>query len=382
MKVAIFDAFSGASGDMIVASLLGVSLSKEDLKSIVESTKIEVSFNVKEVKKKGLNAKRVEVLEKKFVERSYDEIKKVVDKAEVDEKAKIDALKIFESLAEAEKKVHGEGKFHEVGSDDAIFDVLSSAVGIRNLISKGYKLYAKPLRLGSGFVQCKHGLLPVPAPVTLEVLKKSKVEVLFDGKGELLTPTAAAVIGYYCEKYLNFPLKIEDISYGAGTLELEHPNVLRLILGERSEKDSVVLLETNIDDVSCEIIGYAAEKLRGFEGVLDVWILSAVGKKSRPTFELKVLTKEEKSEEIAEKIMEITGTLGVRVLPIYHRKIAEREVLKREVEILGKKFEVKYKISSNRLKPEFDDVVKVAEDLKVPLMKVIEKVVRDADPDR
>lgn len=284
-------------------------------------------------------------------------------------------------IQDAEKKIHGDEKLHELGSDDAIFDVLSSVTGIRKMILSGYKFYSTPIRLGRGFTKSKHGLLPVPAPITLELIK-SKISVIIDGEGELFTPTAAAIIGYYCDRYSNFPFLVKEISYGAGTFEFEHPNVLRLILGERIGKDSVVLLETNLDDVSCEILGYAAEKLRNREGVLDVWILNAIGKKSRPAFELKVLAREEVSEEVAKEVMKLTGTLGVRIFPIYHRLIADREILEKKVEFCGKRYEVRFKRSEHRSKPEFDDVARIAEETNIPLLKVLEKVVRDADTDR
>ncbi|MET1125078.1 MAG: nickel pincer cofactor biosynthesis protein LarC [Archaeoglobaceae archaeon] len=382
MKVAVFDAFNGASGDMIVSSLLGVALSEEDLKQIVETLNLNVDFEVKEVEKSGVRAKRVEVREE-VVERSFEEVVGLIQRSKIDEEVKRDAIGIFGRLHETERKIHGECKFHEVGSDDAIFDVVAAATGIRRLISRGYEFYATPVRLGSGFVEFSHGKYPVPTFATLEILKGSPIEVVFGGEGELLTPTAAAILAHYCRGVARFPLRVEEISYGAGKRDCDVPNVLRLILGEAYYFDSVFVLETSVDDVSGEVAGYAVEELRKLENVLDAWIVSGFGKKSRPIFEIKAVVKGD-AERVASKMMQLTGSLGVRVLPVHHRMIARRKEVRKRVSLLGREFEVRFKASDpgfEHLKPEFDDVAAIAEKLEISPIFVLRELARAVEHD-
>lgn len=373
MKVAIFDAFNGASGDMIIASLLGVTLKEQDLKKVVQSFSLELSFEIREVIKRGVVATRIEIEEKRK-ERKFVEVLELLERADIDAKVREDAKSIFEILAKAEGAVHGRdyrsAMFHEVGSDDAIFDVVCSAIGIRRLLDDGYRIFANPIRLGSGFVATSHGTLPVPTPAVLEILKNSRLKVLFDGKGELLTPTATAILSYYCEGVFRYPLEVERISYGAGSYETEVPNVLRLILGFSELSDSVAVLETVVDDLSAEELGFALEKLR--EISLDVIAVPVVGKKSRSATLIKLITKLENAEEMALKLMKETGSLGVRIIPVYHRMIADREIKEKEVFLEDRRFKVRFKISKTlgTVKPEFEDVVKIAKELDMPIFKI------------
>ncbi|MEM3146427.1 MAG: nickel pincer cofactor biosynthesis protein LarC [Archaeoglobaceae archaeon] len=373
MKVAIFDAFNGASGDMIIASLLGVTLKEQDLMKVVQSFSLELSFEIREVRKRGVVATRIEIEEKRK-ERKFVEVLELLERADIDAKVREDAKSIFEILAKAEGAVHGRdyrsAMFHEVGSDDAIFDVVCSAIGIRRLLDDGYRIFANPIRLGSGFVTTSHGTFPVPTPAVLEILKNSRLKVLFDGKGELLTPTATAILSYYCEGVFRYPLEVERISYGAGSYETEVPNVLRLILGFSELSDSVAVLETVVDDLSAEELGFALEKLR--EISLDVIAVPVVGKKSRSATLIKLITRLENAEEMALKLMKETGSLGVRIIPVYHRMIADREIKEKEVFLEDRRFKVRFKISKTlgTVKPEFEDVVKIAKELDMPIFKI------------
>ncbi|MDI9645937.1 MAG: nickel pincer cofactor biosynthesis protein LarC [Archaeoglobales archaeon] len=384
MKIAIFDAFNGASGNMILASLLEISISEEDLRRIIKSLGLKIDFEIKKVEKKGIQANYIDVKEE-IVERDFEEVVKILKSSDLDDAVKKDSINIFSMLFNAEKNIHGDCSFHEVGGDDAIFDVVSAVLGIRRLIVEGYRFYATTIRVGSGFTSFSHGKYPVPAPATLEILKNSELEICFGGDLELLTPTGASILSYYCKKLPKIPFTVKNVSYGAGKYETEVPNVLRLILGETTQADSVVLLETNIDDASGEFIGYAAENLRKLSGVLDVWIVPAYGKKSRPVFEIKVLTKEGFAEEAAKKLMELTGTLGVRIISINHRMVAEREIRTAKINFKGKNYEVRYKISPTRCKLEFEDLCKIAEEMNTPIFevyKIITREVYNADPER
>jgi len=392
MKVAIFDAFNGAGGDMILSSLVGLAISKSEIDEIVGLLNLKIDYQIEKVNVKGIEAKRVIVKEKRGDEREYSEIVSLIEGSDLEDYVKADSLAIFDILAKAEGKVHGrdyrEAVFHEVGADDAIFDVVCCVKGIRNLINRGYRLFAKPVRTGTGFTQFSHGKYPVPPPAVLEVLKNAKIKVIFEGEGELLTPTAASILSYYCEDFPAYPLLVENVTYGAGSRETEVPNLLRLILGEVAIHDSIALIETTVDDISGEFVGYALEKLISNEKVLDVTAIPAFGKKMRTATLIKVIARTEDAEIVAEEIMRLTGSLGVRVIPVYHRIIAEREHGAVRVKIEGREFEVRFKRSMpgfRHVKPEFDDIVRIAEELSMPIHQVyrrVMKVLDDVDSNR
>lgn len=385
MKVAIFDAFNGAGGDMILSTLIDSVITESELHETVELFSLKLDFRVESVNVKGIEAKRVVVNSRK-TERSYSDIVSMINSSNLDEDIKADCLAIFELLAKAEAKVHGnnyrDAVFHEVGADDAVFDVVCCVRGIRKLMDMGYRFFAKPVRLGSGFVEFSHGKYPVPAPAVLEILKDARIKAIFEGEGELLTPTAAAILSYYCKDFPPLPVKVENVFYGAGSRDTEVPNVLRLILGRVEVHDSVAVIETAVDDISGEFIGYAVEKLTGFDGVLDAAVIPAYGKKMRPVSVLKVIAEADKAEEVATELMKLTGSLGVRIIPVHHRIIAERgqEVVK--VKIADREFEVRIKRSSPgfaHAKPEFDDIVRVADELNMPIHVVYRKIMRVLD---
>ncbi len=389
MKVAIFDPFSGAGGDMIVATLLGVSLSESDLMYIVESLNLKIDFEIKDVNVGGISAKKVYVKSLINEDKNFKDVVEIIKNSKLDNTTKNDSIAIFEILAKAEAKVHGKNfenaKFHEVGADDAIFDVVASVTGIRRLINDGYEFYANPVVLGSGYTEFSHGVYPVPAPATLEIVKNSQLEILFNvGDGELFTPTAAAIFSYYCKGPVKFPVKVESITYGAGTRKNKLPNVLRLILGHSPYSNEIALIETLVDDVTGEIIGFAIDELLKVEGVYDVSIVPTYSKKSRLSALIKIVGDISRSEEIAAELMKLTGTLGVRIIPVYHRIATERELLEKEIEIKGKKFKVRYKVSRpsfRRIKPEFDDVADIARKLDMPILEVYREVLRVLEND-
>jgi hypothetical protein len=382
MKLAIFDAFSGAGGDMIVASLLDVALDQDDLVRIPEILGIEVRVKASKVMKKGISAWHVDVESKGGdTERTFREVREILSSSELDDQIKQDAAAIFEILARAEGRIHGrdyrEAVFHEVGSDDAIFDIVAAVTGIRKLKERGYRIFTTPVRLGSGFVEFSHGKYPVPAPATLEIISESKIEVIHGGEGELLTPTAAAILAYYSEGTFRQPFTVEKVSYGAGDREGEVPNVLRLILASAALHDSIVVIETNVDDATGEVIGYALEKLASL--AYDVAAIPTYGKKGRPSIILKAISSLERSEEVAKIMMEETGSLGVRIIPIHHRVKAHRNEEIKEVKIGGKKFSVRVKRSfpdGEVVKAEFEDVKRIAEETGLPLRKIYEMIRR------
>jgi hypothetical protein len=379
MRIAIFDAFSGAGGDMIISTLLDVSLSEANLENIVEKLRLSVSFNIEDVIEGKIHAKRV-IVEGFEAERKFKEVVELIKSSSLNEEVKKESIAIFERLAIAESKIHGrdfrDAVFHEIGCDDAIFDVVASTTGILKLKKLGYKFFATPIRLGSGFVEMFHGKYAIPAPATLEIVKNSKLEVIFGGEGELLTPTAAAILSHFCEGVFRQPFIVESISYGAGS-KSDVPNILRLILGKANFHDSIVMLETLIDDVSGEVIGYAMKRIG--EKALDVNAIPAIGKKGRPATLLRAIAKFSDAEEIAGMIMGETGSIGVRIFPVYHRVIAPREEKKMKIEISGREFNIRVKKSYTDayiLKPEFEDVKRVAEELNMPIAAIYREILR------
>ena len=381
MKIAIFDAFNGAGGDMILASLLDVGISREEIDAAVKTLNLEVDYDVSEVKMRGITAKRISVKEGGR-KRSFKEVVELLKKSELEERVKANALAVFEILAKAEGSVHDvdyrEAVFHEVGADDAVFDIVCSVKALEKLKKQGYRFFVTPVRVGTGFTEFSHGKYPVPPPAVLEIMKNSDIEVLMEGEGELLTPTAAAILSHYCKPLPPLPIKVRYVSYGAGKRETAVPNVVRLILAEAAIHDSIVMLETNVDDVSGEFLGYAAEKLLERDDVLDVSIIPAYGKKMRPSNILKVIAPLHGVEEVAKELMRLTGSLGVRIIPVHHRLIAERKEGEVKVKVGGREFEVRVKRSFpgfNHVKPEFDDVARIAEETKVPIIEVYRKVI-------
>ncbi len=237
MRIAYFDSFSGICGDMILGALVDSGLRIERLEEELEKLGLE-GFRIEKRKiKKGLiSATRIEVVtkEKERMRRDLREITTLIEKSTLEDKVKILSAAIFFNLARAEAKVHGtsieEVRFHEVGATDAIIDIVGAVVGIAELEIE--RIYSSPLPLGKGFIRCGHGILPLPAPATLELLKNIPVY----GKGvkeELVTPTGAAIISTLASSFGRMPrMRIERIGYGAGGRHLTHPNLLRLIIGE------------------------------------------------------------------------------------------------------------------------------------------------------
>jgi len=284
------------------------------------------------------------------------------------------AGEVFSRLAQAEARIHGikpdQVHFHEVGAADALIDVVGSIVGLKLLGVE--KVFASSLRLGTGFVECRHGTLPVPAPATLDLLKEAPVERT-EVQAELVTPTGAAVITSLAERFgPSPPIHLEQIGYGAGGRDLkEFPNLLRVFIGRTVadfERDQAVLLETNIDDMSPELYGPLIETLLA-EGALDAYLTPVVMKKGRPAVVLSVLVSEEKTEQVTETIFRHTTTLGLRMHPVSRTKLPRRirwvKTSRGKVRVKVATFEGRERIS-----PEFEDCLRVAREQDQPLWQI------------
>lgn len=382
MKVVVFNPSSGASGDMIVGSLLDLGADHEIVKSAMESFSTSVSIG--KTKKRGISATKVNV-ESSKEHRAYDKVVKIVDGSGLDRDVIENSLKIFELIADAESTVHDTAKedmiFHEIGADDAIADVVGSCAAFRDLNLDKYKIYSTQISVGGGFVETSHGNLPVPAPATLEILRNSSL--LYQGgpaKAELLTPTGAAILAHLVDaSYTYFPpIVSEAIGYGAGDLDLSIPNVLRVISGyyESLKTDEIEVLETNVDDVTGEVLGNLIDELLK-EGARDVAIIPCMMKKGRSGHIIQALSKPNDTYRVARKIIEETGSLGVRVMPTKHRLITNRSKSTVKFDIGGEPVEIGVKISTDtngnllNTSAEFDDAKRIAAETGIPLREII-----------
>ena len=381
--MAIFDCFSGAAGNMIVGTLLNISLNKQDLEEVVKKLDLSIDFGIKKVKRSGIQANMIDVKEE-TCEREFREVVRIIESSEIDKGVKKDSIEIFKRLAEAEGRVHGrdykKAVFHEVGSDDAVFDIVCSVIGIRRLKEKGYRIFTTPITTGRGFAESSHGKIPVPAPAVLEIVKNSKLKLIFSGDGELLTPTAAAILAHFSEGEFLLPMSVHEISYSAGKRNESNSNLLRLILGTSTFRDEIVVIETNVDDMSPEDMAYAVEKLS--RTCHDVSVIPVTGKKGRPGWILKAITDFERAEEVAEEIMISTTSIGVRIIPVYHRVKAARKEETVTTRMREKTFNVRLKKSDYTSKPEFEDLKRIAEETGMSLAeirKIVEERLNEAE---
>lgn len=395
MKALVFEPFSGASGDMIIGSLLDLGV--KELKIADAISVFNLEMEVKEVEKRGIVAKKVAFVSKSEESakrarplRSYTDIVRTIEHSGLSEEIIQNSLSVFERIADAEAKVHGEQKesltFHEIGAWDTIGDLIGSAIAFQEI--RPEVVVSTPISVGSGFVDCEHGLLPVPAPATVEILKDTSL--LYQGgpfasASELLTPTGAALLAHFVQRSEPFlpQMRIEKAGYGAGSQDLPMPNVLRASLGELAglSRDNIEVLETNVDNVTGEVLGNLIEVLMAEEGAKDVAIAPVLMKKGRTGHIIKVITAPQDAARIAHRIMEETGSLGVRVMQVKHRFVADREEKKVKVRIKGVEKEVRVKIGRDakgnvlNVAAEFEDVKRIANELKLPLkdvMKIVE----------
>ena len=387
MVTLVFDGKMGASGDMIIAALLGVGANAEVLIPIEEG--LGVKYDIEELVEQGIAAKRVRVTrEGKIIEgeRSSKKLKdiiKVVESLSISEKVASDAVGIFHLLGDAEAEVHGkkleEIHLHEVGADDAIADIVGACVLMEDLGVKS--VIVPPVSVGEGTVKMQHGEYPIPAPAVLALAKNATWSIRGGPvERELLTPTGAAILVYFGEGVERIPsLDVMRTGYGMGHHKIEGvANVLRVISGEMKnlEKDEIVLLETNIDDVSPEVIGNLYEVLVE-EGARDVTVIPAMMKKSRPGHIVKVVVKPENADRVAQRLAEETGTLGIRESPGTHRWIASRKMEQISVEIEDKTYAIAVKIASGKegkvynISAEYEDAAKVAREVNWPVRRII-----------
>jgi len=316
--------------------------------------------------------------------RNFDDIKKIIDKSDLDKDVKALSLEIFLKVAEAEARVHGktiqEVHFHEVGAIDSIIDIVGAAICIHYLHPD--KIMASSIELGGGFAECEHGTFPVPAPATSEILRDIPVK---SGavKFETTTPTGAAILATVVNEFSDqIHFKIEKTAYGLGTKDFKIPNVLRVYWGEQVQDDNsqteshpALILECNIDDMNPEMYGYIMDLL--FEkGADDVFITPIMMKKARPASKISVLCSKENEPGLTEILLTHTTSLGVR------KHLVEKTALKREYSKVETRFgsitikSAIYKGKRIKYKPEYDECVKIAKEKNIPVSRIYEEVNR------
>lgn len=405
MRTLYIDCSMGAAGDMLTAALLELVEDKNAFVERLNSIGLEgIEYRLEKSEKCGITGIHMSVLvhgqeedesmhdhhhhehhehshehsehHHHHEQNSMDGIRHIVcDHLNISENVKKAVMDIYGIIAQAESEVHGKPvtdiHFHEVGSKDAVADVTAVCLLMEELNVE--KVFASPVHVGSGTVKCAHGILPVPAPATANILKGIPV---YGGSvsGELCTPTGAALLKYFVSEFREMPLmKIEKIGYGMGKKDFERANCVRVSLGETpSKKDDVLELSFNLDDMTAEKIGFAMERL--FEaGALDVYTVPVGMKKQRPGTLMRLLCKEADAEKMVQEIFHHTTTNGIRQARL------ERYVLNRRMETLETEWgSVRNKIVSGygieRSKFEYDDISRIARETGMSIQEVEEKI--------
>ncbi len=384
MKAILFDPFSGASGDMIIGALLDLGASPQKVREVMESA-AHVGVEFSRAAKKGISAQSVNVVTKKEGSMEFGDILERINSLDLHPDIIKDVISVFNILGKAESRVHGTSldnlHFHELGQEDAIADIVGACTAFHDLGLKKYMIYCTPISVGMGFIEFSHGKFPVPAPAALEILKEySLLWQQGPVEGELLTPTGAALLAHFVNENGECPqMKSERIGYGAGSGDGAVPNVLRIISGEIDDaliSDRIEMLETNVDDVTGQVLGNLIDELLG-AGAKDVSIIPATMKKGRSGHIIQVITKPEDSGKLARKIIEETGSLGVRIIPVKHRLIAKREMGKVDITINNRMFSIAVKVARDMrgallsISAEFDDCKKTARESGVPVRDII-----------
>lgn len=380
-KIAYFDCFSGISGDMCLGAIIDAGVDISQIKN--ELRKIDIKdYRIinRKVKRSGISATKVDVKVKPYKNIKavrWKDIEELIIRSKLEEEIKKKGLNIFKRLFEIEAKVHGlkleEAHLHELGGIDCIIDIFGTIIGLNILHIED--IYVSPINLGSGSIYTSHGVLPVPAPATLELLKDYPI-YSSDISFELTTPTGAAIIsGLKANPSVMPEIKIGIVGYGAGNKDFPtRPNVLRLIVGEvvnNFSDDMVIVIETNIDDMNPQLYENVIDRL--FEaGALDVFLENIIMKKGRPAIKLSVLSRESDVDNMLKIIFNETTTIGVRFYKTY-RKTLRRQM--KEIKTGYGNITVKNSMldeKSFKISLEYEDLKRFAKETGIPI-KNLEK---------
>jgi uncharacterized protein (TIGR00299 family) protein len=385
MRLLVIDPYRGAAGDMVTAALLHLGADRDAVVRAMSSVVGEPELSV--VDRQGIRSLALKT-RAPAVRRTMDEVTTRVRTASAPPRAVEMALRVFHRIHHAEQEIHGESvHFHEVGADDAIAEVIGACTAYCSLAFDACVIL--PVALGGGTISGAHGTYPVPAPATLAIIRESGLKVVFGtpSDGELCTPTGAALLAEFstAENPGIVDYTITAAGYGAGTRDPPHvANVLRAMLvegpGSGEERNKVDLLETNVDDVSAEIIAYTSSRLLS-EGAYDVCIVPCIMKKGRAGQLIRVVAPSGTGHRLAAVAATELGSLGIRCIPAVHRFVAERSVREILVSIGGQERTVPVKIGLLdgeifTIKAEYDCVAALAEDSGIPA-RTIARLVED-----
>ncbi|NOZ68321.1 MAG: nickel pincer cofactor biosynthesis protein LarC [Deferribacteres bacterium] len=379
--IAYLDCFSGISGDMFLGALVDAGVPIEELTKELGRLPVKgYELAAREVRRSSLRATKVDVIikdsgQQETGHRKFRDIKKIIESSSLPGPVRQKGLSIFRRLFEAEARVHG-GRYdrvhlHELGAVDCIVDIFGTLIGLDML--EVDTVYSSPLNLGRGTIKTHHGLLPVPAPAAVELLKDTPVYAS-DISFELTTPTGAVLVSSLAGGFGPVPeMQISMTGTGAGTKDFrEQPNVLRIFIGSRVDRGDggISVIETNIDDMNPQVYEYVMDKL--FKaGALDVFLTQIIMKKGRPGIKLTVLCTEDKKDDLINIILRETTSIGLRFYS------AGRKTLPRSIKLVETKFgTVNVKViqagtKSRRISVEYEDCKRIAEKLDIPLAEVM-----------
>ena len=404
-KIIVIDCqVAGIAGDMFLGALLDLGADADKVTSAIKSLENadygyrNVTVDIQRVMRGEFRATKVNVTAEGKTRKDGKQLIKIVEKTgetlKLSPKAMEFASKVIYALVDAESALHGhhlaDAHLHEVGLVDTAAEIIGSAVAMEDLGFFNAKIFATPVSVGGGLFKFSHGTVSSPSPAALAIFQSNNFPIKGGPvESELATPTGASIIVNLANEVSKFypefaPLKV---GYGAGDKEFpEMPNVLRIVMGTSLEsppiEDQIAVLETNIDDVSGEIVGYTVDRLLA-EGAKDVSVIPMFTKKNRPGQIVKVIADQKDAQHLSEVLIAETGTLGVRV-HLCQRHIVTREVCTINLTVEGIKESVKIKISKNssgrivQVKPEFDDLKRLAEKTHKPLRELAELAVAKA----
>ncbi|QZA88942.1 nickel pincer cofactor biosynthesis protein LarC [Salinarchaeum sp. IM2453] len=392
MQTLAFDGRVGASGDMLLGTLLSLGADRDVLTAVEDE--LDVAYDIHTVTDCGIEAIGVDVRtstgdhaeHNHHHHRTYTEVIDVVEEMDVPADVRSAAIEIFQILGEAEATVHGttldDIAFHEVGADDAIADIVGVALLLDDLDVT--RVLTTPVAAGGGEVEMSHGVYPVPGPAVTKIAERATWEITTGPVDrELLTPTGAAILAYYADGVDTLPaLDVSTTGYGAGDHDLSpRPNVLRGLLGQSDQtlrSDTIRVLETNVDDVSPEVLGSLQETLID-AGARDVSIIPTTMKKSRPGHLIKVIVKPEDVPTVTETLATETGTLGIRDAGVTHRWIADREYETVTLPVGDDDYDITVKIARDQsgtvydVSAEYDDALAVARETNLSLRSIMQR---------
>jgi uncharacterized protein (TIGR00299 family) protein len=378
MKIAYLDCFSGISGDMFLGALLDTGFPFHELNNSLRTLPIDgYSLEIKHVERNQVYGTQlvVKIEEREQISRKLEEVRTIIERGNLSRAIKDKSIEVFECLAKAEGDIHKRSQeevhFHEIGAVDSIIDIVGTVYAIDHL--KIRSLYVSPLPLGSGFAETAHGRIPIPAPATIALLRGIPV---FDSglRHELVTPTGAALVKCLAKSFGPMPpMVVHEVGYGTGTRHLpDRPNLLRVLIGREHyapDGDTVVVLETNLDDTSPEWLGFIMDRL--FDaGALDVIFCPVQMKKNRPGVQIQVIGSPDKKDILMEILFRESTTLGIRF------RYSQRKVLKRSTEELSSpwgKIRVKKVMTGNDsflFLPEYESCSEIALRENIPLREV------------